>query len=57
MNQRIRVVKVNDEFEINMNRLLSEGFEIYKMFHDKVIMFKDFIDADQLADFDAEYLS
>jgi hypothetical protein len=50
-------VKVNDEFEINMNRLLSEGFEIYKMFHDKVIMFKDFIDADQLADFDAEYLS
>jgi hypothetical protein len=44
MNQRIRVVKVNDEFEINMNRLLSEGFEIYKMFHDKVIMFKDFIE-------------
>jgi len=57
MNQRIRVIKVNDNFEVNLNRLLSEGFEIYKMFHDKTILFKEFIELHDLANFDAEYLS
>jgi hypothetical protein len=47
---------VNDEFEVNLNRLLAEGFEIYKMYHDRVILFKDFTDPDELAEFDAEYL-
>lgn len=57
MNQRIRVVKVNDDYEINMNKLLSQGFEIYKMFHDKTILFKEFIELHDLAEFDTEYLS
>lgn len=57
MRQRVRMLKVNDDIEVNLNRLLAEGFEIYKMYHDRIILFKDFIDADDLADFDAEYLS
>ena len=57
MKQRVRLLKVNDEFEVNLNRLLAEGFEIYKMYHDRVILFKDFIDPDELAEFDAEFLS
>jgi len=48
---------VNDEFEINLNRLLAESWEIYKMYHDRVILFKDFQDLDELANFDAEFLS
>ena len=57
MKQRVRLLKVNDEFEVNLNRLLAEGFEIYKMYHDRVILFKDFTDPDELAEFDAEFLS
>jgi hypothetical protein len=56
MKQRVRLLKVNDEFEVNLNRLLAESWEIYKLYHDRVIMFKDFTDADELADFDAQYL-
>ena len=50
-------MKVNDDYEINMNKLLSQGFEIYKMFHDKTILFKEFIELQDLAEFDTEYLS
>ena len=57
MKQRVRLLKVNDEFEINLNRLLAESWEIYKMYHDRVILFKDFQDLDELANFDAEFLS
>ena len=57
MKQRVRLLKVNDEFEVNLNRLLAESWEIYKLYHDRVILFKDFNDPDELAEFDAEYLS
>lgn len=57
MNQRVRVVRVNDEFEFNLNKLLSEKWEIYKMYHDRVIMFKEFLNDDELEQFDAEYFS
>jgi hypothetical protein len=48
---------VNDEFEINLNRLLAQSWEIYKMYHDRIILFKDFTDPDELAEFDAEFLN
>jgi hypothetical protein len=57
MRQRVRLLKVNDEFEINLNRLLAQSWEIYKMYHDRIILFKDFTDPDELAEFDAEFLS
>ncbi len=57
MNQRVRVVRVNDEFEFNLNKLLSEKWEIYKMYHDRVIMFKEFLNENELEQFDAEYFS
>lgn len=50
-------MRVNDEFEYNLNKLLSEKWEIYKMYYDRVIMFKEFNNADELEQFDAEYFS
>ena len=55
MNQRVQVVKVNDAFEYNLNKLLSNGWEIYKMYVNKVILFKRFEDSKELAKFDASY--
>lgn len=56
MKQRVRMLKVNEDIEINLNRLLADSWEIYKLYHDRIILFKEFNDADELADFDAEYL-
>ena len=55
MNQRVQVVKVNEAFEYNLNKLLSNGWEIYKMYVNKVILFKEFQDKKELAKFDASY--
>jgi hypothetical protein len=44
---------VNDEFEFNLNKLLSDKWEIYKMYHDRVIMFKEFLNENELEQFDA----
>ena len=57
MNQRVQVVKVNEAFEYNLNNLLSNGWEIYKMYRDRVILFKEFQDSKELAKFDASYFS